>query len=159
MTTPFNRKLNEALLGARIDESEDGDITGGEGGVEVIRTPWGFDAAIEVSQGDGWKIKTPWGYIDYRHLDEDGVNEIWWVESRKRGHGSQLVDLMQAQHPAGVIAWGATSQAGEGLMRKWHAAHPDVECYTGVHEGQFDPFAHDQDEDDDDYPEEDEWDD
>jgi hypothetical protein len=104
------------------------------------------DYTIEPSQGDGWKISTPHGYIDYRH--EDGVNEVWWVESDQRGHGSELVDLMQENHPAEAIAWGATSQSGEGLMKKWHRLNPDVECITGVHEGQFDPFGNDDDFDD-----------
>jgi len=108
---------------------------------------------IKPSQGDGWKIETPNGYIDYRH-DEDGdVNEIWWVESNRRGHGSELIDLMQQEHPANNIAWGATSLAGEGLMRKWHRNHPDVECLTGDHEGQFNPFNifdHDESDDDED---------
>jgi hypothetical protein len=94
--------------------------------------------SINPSQGDGWLIRTDHGYIDYRH--EEGVNEIWWVESNKRGHGSELVDLMQKHHPAEAISWGATSQGGEGLMKKWHREHPDVECYSGAHEGQFDPF-------------------
>lgn len=107
------------------------------------------DVRIEPDQGDGWKITTPYGYIQYRHAADDGVNEIWWVESRRRGHGSELVDLMQQHHPASAIAWGATSQAGDGLMCKWHAAHPGVECVTGVHDGQFDPFGHDDEGGDD----------
>jgi hypothetical protein len=93
---------------------------------------------IEPSQGDGWKIQTPHGYIDYRHAD--GINEIWWVESNKRGHGSELVDLMQKHHPAETIAWGVTSGAGRGLMKKWHRMHPEVEYDDTPHEGQFDPF-------------------
>lgn len=104
---------------------------------------------VEPSQGDGWVIRTPYGYIDYRH-DEEGVNEIWWVESQKRGHGSELVDLMQATHPAHTIAWGATSGAGEGLMEKWHRLHPEIDCVSGAHEGQFDPFEHEEDEYEDD---------
>lgn len=94
---------------------------------------------IEPSQGDGWIIRTPDGYIDYRH--NEGVNEIWWVESNRRGHGTELVDLMQATHPAEVVSWGVTSGAGKGLMEKWHTLHPEIECETGAHEGQFDPFA------------------
>ena len=97
---------------------------------------------IKPSQGDGWKIETPYGYIDYRNDEDNDINEIWWVESHRKGHGSELVDLMQQQHPAGSIAWGATSLAGEGLMRKWHLNHPDIECLNGDHEGQFNPFDH-----------------
>ena len=93
---------------------------------------------IRPSQGDGWLIKTEYGYIDYRHVD--GTNEIWWIESKKRGHGSELIDLMQTNHPAESIAWGVTSQAGEALMKKWHNKHPNIECITGPHENQFDPF-------------------
>lgn len=108
------------------------------------------DVRIEPSQGDGFKITTPFGYIDYRPRPEDGVNEIWWVESRRKGHGSQLVDLMLKHHPAEAIAWGVTSQAGEGLMRKYHREHPRIECIEGAHEGQFDPFGHEEEEDEDD---------
>ena len=99
---------------------------------------------------DGWVIRTPYGYIDYVHKDEDDVNEIWWVESSKRGHGPELVDLMQATHPASTIAWGVTSAAGEGLMKKWHRLHPEIEMAVGAHEGQFDPFGHDEEDDYDD---------
>lgn len=113
--------------------------------------PWQGDVRIEPSQGDGWKIITPHGYIDYRPRTEDGVNEIWWVESSKKGHGSQLVNLMQKQHPATGIAWGVTSRAGEGLMNKYHRENPHVEKYTGPHEGQFDPFGHDDEDSDDEY--------
>jgi ATP-dependent DNA ligase len=101
---------------------------------------------IEPSQGDGWKITTPHGFIDYRHVPDSDTNEIWWVESRKKGHGSELVDLMQKRHPAGNIAWGVTSLAGEALMKRWHAAHPEIGCETGAHEGQFDPFGHEEEE-------------
>jgi len=97
---------------------------------------------IRTSQGDGYKITTPYGYIDYRPVDN--INEIWWIESNKRGHGSQLIDLMQKHHPAEAIAWGATSQAGEALMNKWHNANPNIECITGTHEGQFNPFEDEQ---------------
>lgn len=100
---------------------------------------------IQPSQGDGWIIKTPYGYIDYRHDASNDTNEIWWIESHKKGHGSQLVDLMQLQHPAGNIAWGATSISGENLMNKWHRLHPNITCITGDHEGQFNPFDHDED--------------
>ena len=95
---------------------------------------------VEQSQGDGWIIRTDFGYIDYRPNPDEDTNEIWWVESKRRGHGSELVDLMQKQHPASNIAWGVTSGAGEGLMKKWHREHPDVGCIEGDHEGQFDPF-------------------
>lgn len=95
---------------------------------------------IEPSQGDGWKITTPYGYIDYRYSEDDDTNEIWWIESNKRGHGSELVDLMQSQHPASCIAWGVTSISGEALMKKWHNTHPDIYCIDTPHEGQFDPF-------------------
>lgn len=98
---------------------------------------------IQPSQDDGWVIKTQYGYIDYRHDDNNDINEIWWVESHKKGHGSELVDLMQQQHPASSIAWGATSLDGEKLMKKWHGRHPEIECITGDHEGQFNPFADD----------------
>lgn len=98
---------------------------------------------IKPSQGDGWIIRTPYGYIDYRHDDDNDVNEIWWVESHKKGHGSELIDLMQNQHPAGNIAWGATSISGEQLMNRWHNQHPDIQCITGDHEGQYNPFEHD----------------
>jgi hypothetical protein len=105
---------------------------------------------VEPSQGDGWRITTKYGYIDYRHVSDGPLNEIWWVESHKKGHGLELVDLMQRQHPAGTIAWGVTSKSGDGLMRRWHSLHPEVECATGAHDGQFDPFGGDMDDDDDD---------
>lgn len=106
---------------------------------------------IEPSQGDGYKISTPHGYIDYRPRPEDDTNEIWWVESHKKGHGSELVDLMMKHHPAGAIAWGVVSQSGRGLMEKWHRNHPNIHCVTGSHDGQFDPFGNDDDQDDDDW--------
>ena len=94
-------------------------------------------AVVSVSQGDGFKITTPHGHIDYRHAD--GTNEIWWVESHKKGHGSDLVDAMQKNHPAEAVAWGVTTPGGKGLRDKWHAAHPDVAQGNGAFEGQFDP--------------------
>ena len=99
-----------------------------------------YEVKITPSQGDGWLITTPYGEIEYTNNDADSVNEIWWIESKKRGHGSQLVDLMQKYHPADAIAWGVTSTSGEGLMHKWHKAHPEIECIEGDHEGQFNPF-------------------
>jgi hypothetical protein len=113
--------------------------------------PKGFK--LEPSQGDGWKITTPHGYIDYRHRDDEdgGVNEIWWVESHKRGHGSELVDLMQRQHPAASVAWGVTSAEGESLRKRWHRKHPGIQSITGAFEGQFEPFGHDEPEDDEDF--------
>lgn len=105
----------------------------------------GGDYKIEPSQGDGWKITTPHGYIDYRHRPEDSVNEIWWVESHKQGHGSELVHLMQKHHPAGTIAWGVTSRAGNALMHRWHKANPDIGYSDYPHEGQFDPYGYDDD--------------
>ena len=113
----------------------------------------GEQVKIEPSQGDGWKISTPHGYIDYRHVsDGDGdVNEIWWVESHQRGHGSDLVDLMQKHHPALAVAWGATSQSGDALRKRWHKKHPQISCIdSGPFEGQFDPFGHDDVDDLDD---------
>lgn len=98
------------------------------------------NVTVEPSQGDGWIIRTPYGYIDYRHDADEDVNEIWWVESKKRGHGSELVDLMQKQHPASTVAWGITSSGGEALMNKWCAAHPEIDCVDGAFDGQFDPF-------------------
>jgi hypothetical protein len=95
---------------------------------------------IRPSQGDGWRIDTPHGYIDYRHDEIEDVNEVWWVESRQKGHGSELVNLMMKQHPSSTISWGVTSQSGEGLMRKWHRDNPNVGMIEGPHEGQFDPF-------------------
>ena len=46
---------------------------------------------------DGFVIQTEHGMIDYRPTDAS--NEIWWVESKKKGHGSHLVDLMQKTPP------------------------------------------------------------
>lgn len=88
---------------------------------------------------DGWIIRTPYGYIDYVH-NEEGDNEIWWVESNRRGHGSELVDLMQKYHPSDFIHWGVTSQSGRGLMKKWHKLHPEVGYSDTPHEGQFNSF-------------------
>ena len=95
---------------------------------------------IRPSQGDGWRIDTNYGYIDYRHDDYENVNEVWWVESRQKGGGSKLVDLMMKHHPAEAVSWGVTSEAGEGLMNKWHSNNPDIEMIHEPHEGQFDPF-------------------
>ncbi len=116
---------------------------------------------IKPSQGDGYKIESPHGYIDYRHNPQEGMNEIWWVESKKKGHGSKLVDMMQSQHPASTIGWGVTTEAGKGLRDKWHAAHPEIEQANGAFEGQFDPSGNNYGEDgedddfDDDFDDED----
>lgn len=139
-------RLNEAVkFGA--DENKHSALTGKEG------TP--YDYTIAPSQGDGWKITTPWGYIDYRHRPEESTNEIWWVESHKHKHGSELVDLMQKHHPAETVAWGATSSSGRELMNRWHKANPDIgKDDSGPFEGQFDPFDHsdsEEDYEDDDY--------
>ena len=96
---------------------------------------------VEPSQGDGWIIRTPHGHIDYRHDPEENVNEIWWVESHKKGHGSELVDLMQKQHPAEHIAWGMTFDGGRGLMQKWHRNNPQISHSDTPHDGQYDPSA------------------
>jgi hypothetical protein len=96
---------------------------------------------------DGWVIRTPYGYIDYVHKPEDDANEIWWVESKRKGHGKELVDLMQATHPASTVAWGVTSPEGRHLMKSWCDKHPEIDCMTGAHEGQFDPFGHDDEDD------------
>jgi hypothetical protein len=99
--------------------------------------------SIKPSQGDGFKITTKHGYIDYRP-DGDEHNEIWWVESKKRGHGSDLVNLMLKHHPAKEISWGATSSSGQAFREKWHKANPHVVDATEgervPHDGQFDPF-------------------
>jgi hypothetical protein len=95
---------------------------------------------IEPSQGDGFVIKTAHGKIDYRPT-KDGTNEIWWVESNRKGHGSELVSLMQKHHPADSISWGVTSKSGEALRRKWHGQNPKITSIHGYpHEGQFDPY-------------------
>lgn len=98
---------------------------------------------IEPSQGDGFKITTPHGYIDYRPTKE-GHNEIWWIESHKRGHGAELMDLMLKHHPTKEVAWGATSTAGQAFRKKWHRANRHVQDADGGErvpfEGQFDPF-------------------
>lgn len=116
------------------------------------------DVKIEPSQGDGWKITTPYGHIDYRHVTpspdapvEDRVNEIWWVESHKAGHGSELVDLMQQHHPAGIIGWGVTTPAGKKLRDRWHAAHPHVTADNSPFEGQFDPSGNNYGEEEGEY--------
>lgn len=116
------------------------------GGIAMTRYA-DAEFAIEPSQGDGWKITTPHGWIDYRHNPDMGVNEIWWVESHRKGHGSELVDLMQRHHLAGTIAWGVTTHAGKGLRDKWHAAHPEVAQSNGAFEGQFDPSGDNYGED------------
>lgn len=110
-----------------------------------------FADKIEPSQGDGWIIRTPHGYIDYRHNSKEDVNEIWWVESNKKGHGSELVDLMQKHHPAGTIAWGVTSGAGRGLMNKYHKNNPHLDYTDNPHDGQFDPFDTNEDEYEDEF--------
>ncbi len=107
---------------------------------------------VTPSQGDGFKITTEFGYIEFRPRPEEDTNEIWWVESHKKGHGSELVDMMQRHSPASQITWGATSQAGEELRQKWHAANPMISGGEGrsiPHEGQFDPFEHELDDLDD----------
>ena len=103
---------------------------------------------ITKSQGDGWKITSPNGEIEYRSVDEDGdvINEIWWVESNKPGHGTELVNYMLKEHPAKAIAWGVTSFSGEKLMEKFHRLHPEIQCIKGAHEGQFNPFEHLEDQ-------------
>jgi len=117
----------------------------------AFMTEGASDYTIKRSQGDGWVIRTQHGYIDYRHNDDEDTNEIWWVESHKKDHGSELIDLMQLRHPANNIAWGATSIAGERLMHKWHESHPDVLCITGDHEGQYNPFDHEEEYDEEEY--------
>jgi hypothetical protein len=89
---------------------------------------------------DGFVLKTIHGFIDYRPTEN--ANEIWWIESKKRGHGSELVDLMQKEHPNTAIAWGVTSKLGEMLRKKWHRNNPTIESIHGEpHDGQFDPFG------------------
>lgn len=117
-----------------------------------IEEAYNGEFKIHPSQGDGYKIVTPHGYIDYRHRPDDKVNEIWWVESHKKNHGSDLVDLMQKHHPADAIAWGVTSHAGEDLRERWHTKNPKVDSITGPHDGQFDPFGHENEDEDDDEP-------
>ncbi len=124
----------------------------------TLQLPTGEPYSIAPSQGDGYKITTPYGHIDYRPTAD--ANEIWWVESHKKGHGSELVDLMQKHHPSDTIGWGVTTPDGKGLRDKWHAAHPNVGQYNGAFEGQFDPsgdnYGEDAtDEEDDDYDDED----
>lgn len=93
-------------------------------------------------QGDGFRIDTDFGFIQYRPLEY--ANEVWWVESHRRGGGDVLMDLMLHHHPTDIVAWGATSAAGQAFRKKWHAAHPSVADATdGVREpfeGQFDPY-------------------
>ena len=123
------------------------------------------DAQITRSQGDGWKITTPQGYIDYRHNAEEGTNEIWWVETNKKGkgHGKRLVDLMQMAHPATTVGWGVTTGDGKALRDSWHRNNPGVEMSDGAFDGQYDPsgnnYGQDEDDFDDDYedPDEDTW--
>ena len=121
------------------------------------------DAQITRSQEDGWKITTPHGYIDYRHNPDEGTNEIWWVEAKKRGkgHGKKLVDLMQTAHPADTVGWGVTTPEGKDLRDSWHKKNPHVQMADGAFEGQYDPsgnnYGQDEDEDDfDDFEDEDE---
>jgi hypothetical protein len=91
------------------------------------------------SKDDGFVIKTAHGMIDYRPTSD--ANEIWWVESKKKGHGSVLVDLMQKNHPNSAISWGVTSKAGEELRKKWHKNNPKIQSIHGEpHEGQFNPY-------------------
>jgi hypothetical protein len=137
MTHHFNKKLDHALQAHTHQEAT---------------TPWTGPMEIHPSQGDGWIITTPHGFIDYRPNPEGEINEIWWIESNKRGHGTQLIDLMQTQHPATAIAWGITSQAGKALAQSWHKKHPEIEALTGPHEGQFDPYNHDENNEENDEP-------
>lgn len=114
------------------------------------------NVTVTPSQGDGYKIATKFGYIEFRPRPEEDINEIWWVESHKKGHGFELVDMMQKHSPASHIAWGATSQAGEELRQRWHAANPMISGGEGrsvPHEGQFNPFEHDDKDEFDDYDE------
>ncbi len=148
--------LNVAGFAAEPNRDASGRFASGDTGPRPDLHP---EAVASVSQGDGHKIQTPHGYIDYRH--NEGVNEIWWVESHKKGHGSELVDAMQQNHPAESVAWGVTTGAGKGLRDKWHAAHPEVNQENGAFEGQFDPSGDNygesdpEDEDDDDFDDED----
>ncbi len=108
------------------------------------------DAQITQSQGDGWVITTPQGYIDYRHDPDQDTNEIWWVESKKRGkgYGKRLVDLMQMAHPASTIGWGVTTPEGKNLRDSWHKRNPGVQQSDGAFEGQFDPSGNNYGQDD-----------
>ena len=91
------------------------------------------------AKDDGFVISTEHGMIDYRPTNDS--NEIWWVESKKKGHGSELVDLMQKEHPNGAISWGVSSKAGEGLRKKWHKKNKNIQSIHGSpHDGQFNPF-------------------
>jgi GNAT superfamily N-acetyltransferase len=112
---------------------------------------------IRPDQGDGFKITTPHGFIQYRPTDH--ANEIWWIESHRRNHGRELMDLMLKHHPHEAVAWGATSSSGEAFRERWHAANPHVldadEGHRQPFEGQFDPFDHGESEyDEDDFFEE-----
>lgn len=107
---------------------------------------------IEPSQGDGWKITTPHGYIDYVHNPEDSENQIWWVETKEqnKGHGKELVDLMQNYHPASTISWGVTTIEGKRLRDSWHAKNPNINQQNGAFDGQFDPSGNNYGENEDD---------
>ena len=102
---------------------------------------------VERSQGDGWRITTDYGFVDYVHNDLDSTNEVWWIESHKRGHGSELLDLMMKQHPADTIAWGVTSHSGKKLRDKYHKLHPEIYQSNYPHDGQFDPSGNNYGED------------
>ena len=105
----------------------------------------GVQHRIREDQGDGFRIDTDFGFIQYRPVDGD--NEIWWIESKKKGGGTQLMDLMVEHHPCETVSWGATSQAGQSFREKWHNAHPDIQDATDGEripfDSQFDPYEDD----------------
>jgi hypothetical protein len=104
---------------------------------------------IREDQGDGFRIDTDFGNIQYRPVDGD--NEVWWIESHKRGGGNKLMDLMLQHHPCESVSWGATSQQGQSFREKWHKEHPEIlDATYGAREpfeGQFDPYESDDDGD------------
>ncbi len=109
------------------------------------------DHRIREDQGDGYRIDTPHGFVQYRPTEH--ANEIWWIESHKKGHANHLMDLMLQHHPHDSVAWGATSEAGQAFRERWHAKNPHVTDFDGGErvpfEGQFDPFDHGEEPDDD----------
>ena len=105
---------------------------GVEGGLLMSRTDefvQGHSGYSFSSDDRGHLLSHPDGYIDYSHVERKGRpsrNEVWWVESHRKGMGTELVDRMMAAHPAEEIHWGDATDSGAALARKYRRAHPEV---------------------------------
>jgi len=107
----------------------------------------------EEDEHGGHRITSDHGTIEY--VPSGDTNQVWWVESRRRGHAGELMAEMLKAHPAEYVEWGATSGQGQAFRESWHRKNPDVKDATGGErvpfDGQFDPYEHGRGDMDDEF--------